>query len=96
MDAFLVRCSMRAVQRVGHISHLEGVPTSAWQATPCKRVGNTAEGGHNLACQGITFVTQDGVSRLIDTARNISEVVQLLFHILVGRAPPFKKTLSWL
>ena len=34
VDAFSVRRSLRAVPRADHISHLEGVPPSAWQATP--------------------------------------------------------------
>ena len=90
VDAFLVRHSVRAVPREDCISQLEGVSPYAWQATPCKRVGKAAEGGRNLACQGITFVTPDGASRLLNTSCNIAEVGQLLFPILVGRAPTFE------
>ena len=55
---------------------------------------NAAEGGHDLACQGINFVAPDGAARLIDTLRNIAEVSQVLFLIFTGRAPPFKDTLD--
>ena len=63
---------------------------------PYKRVGKAAEGGRDLSYQGITFVTPDGTSRLINTSRKIVEVGQLLFPILVGQAPPFEETLDWL
>ena len=96
MDAFSVWRSMRAVPTADHTSHLEGVSPSSWQATPYERVGKAAEGGRDLACRGITFVTPDGASRLIDTSRKIAEVVQLLFPILVGQATSFEETLDWL
>ena len=44
VDAFLVRHSVRAVPREDCISHLEGVSPYAWQATPCKRVGEGGRG----------------------------------------------------
>ena len=53
-------------------------------------------GRHNLACRGLTFVTLDGASRLLNALRNIAEVGQLMFPILVGRAPPFEETINWL
>ena len=97
MDAFSVRRSVRAVPRADHISHLEGVSPSTCQATPFKREGGAAEGGRDLACRGLTFVTPDGAaSRLLDTSRNITEVGQLILPILVGRTPPFEETLDWL
>ena len=34
VDAFSVRRSLRTVPRADHISHLEGFPPFAWQATP--------------------------------------------------------------
>ena len=96
MDVLLVRSSVCAFPRADHISHLEGVSPSAWQATPCKRVGKLAEGGRDMACRGLTFVTPDSAYHLIETSHNIAEVTQLLFPILVGRAPPFEQTLHWL
>ena len=96
MDAFLRKRSVRAVPQADHISHLEGVSPYDWQVTPCKRTGKAVEGRRDLACRGLTFVTPDGTSRLLDTARNIAEVGQLLFPILVGRAPPFEEMLDWL
>ena len=63
---------------------------------PCKRVGKAAEGGRDLACRGLTFVTPDGTSCLILTSRNIVDVGQLLFPILVGQAHNFEETLDWL
>ena len=59
-------------------------------------MGKALEGGCDLACQGLTFVTLDGASRLINTYRNIAELFQLLFPILVVWAPPFKETIDWL
>ena len=96
VDAFGVRRSVRAVLREDHIIHLEGVSPSACQATPYERVGKASEGGCDLACQGLTFVTPDGATRLLNTSCNIAEVGQLLFPILVGWAPPFEETLDWL
>ena len=64
MDTFLVWCSVRAVPRADHISNLEGVSPSAWQATPSKRVGKMAEGGCDLVLQGLTFVTADMEERV--------------------------------
>ena len=71
MDAFGVRRSVRAVPRADQISHMEGVSPSVWQATPCKRVGKAAEGGRDLACQGLVFIALDGATRLLKTSRNI-------------------------
>ena len=48
VDAFGVRTSMRAVPRVYHIIHLEGVTPSIWQDTPCKRAVKFAEGGRKF------------------------------------------------
>ena len=64
-DAFSVQRFVRAVQREDHIRHLEGVPPSAWQATPCKRLGKVAESGLDLACRGTTSVNPDGSSGLL-------------------------------
>ena len=96
VDAFLVRRSVRAVLRADNIIHLEGVSHSAWQETPCGMTGKAAKGGRDLSCQGITFVTPDSASRLLNTSRNITEVGQLILPILVGRTPPFEETLDWL
>ena len=95
-DAFLVRRSVRTVPRADTTSHLERVSPSAWQATPCDRVGKAAEGGHDLAYRRLTFVTPDDVSRLLNTSRNILEVGQLLVPNLVDWASPFKEMLNWL
>ena len=59
-------------------------------------MGKAAEGERNLSYQGITFVTLDGASRLLNTSCDIAEVGQLLFPILVGWVPPFEETLDWL
>ena len=59
-------------------------------------MGKAAEGERNLSYQGITFVTLDGASRLLNTSCDIGEVGQLLFPILVGWVPPFEETLDWL
>ena len=95
VDVFGVRRSVRAVPRADQISHMEGFSPSVCQSTPCKRVGKAAEGGSDLDCQGITFVAPDGATRLLETSRNIEEVSQFLFPILVGRAPPFEDMLDW-
>ena len=50
MDAFRVQRSIRTVPRADHVSHLEGVTPSVWQATPRKRVEKAAEGRRDLAC----------------------------------------------
>ena len=55
----------------------------------------TEEGGHDLACQGITFVALDGAARLIDTSQH-SGVQHFFSHILIGQAPPFEETPDWL
>ena len=96
MDALLVRRSVRAILRADHISHLEGVSPSAWQLTPCERVGKAAEGGRDLACLGIIFVAPDSVVHLHNTSRNIKEVRQFLFPILISRTTSFRNTLNWL
>ena len=96
VDTFLGRRFMRAVLRADHISHPEGVSPYAWHAMSCERVGRTVEGGSERACQGLTLVTPDGASHLLNTYCNIAEVGQLLLYILVGRAPPFEETLDWL
>ena len=62
---------MRAVPREDKISHMEGFSLSVWQATPCKRVGKAAEGGRDLAFQGLVFIALDGATRLLETSRNI-------------------------
>ena len=59
-------------------------------------MGKSAEGGHDLACRAITFVTPDNASLLLNTSCNIAKVVQFLFPILVGRAPTFEEILNWL
>ena len=74
MDSFLVRRSVRVVPRADHIIHLEGVSPSTRKATPCERVGKAADGGRDLACQGLTFFTPDGASCMLDTSCNILEV----------------------
>ena len=94
VDAFSVRRSVHAVPRSDHISHMEGVSPSAWQAMPCEIVEKAAEGGHDLTCRGFTFFTLGGASRLIDTSLKIAEVGQLLFSILIGQLPPFEETLD--
>ena len=96
VDAFGVRRYMRAILREDHVSHLEGVTPSVWQAMPCERVGGTAEVGHDLDYQGLTFVAPEGAARLLDTAFNITEASHLLFPILVVQAPPFEEKLYWL
>ena len=96
VDTFSVRRSMRAVPRADHISHLEGVSPSDWQAMLYNRVRKEAEGGRNLYFLVITFVTPDSASHLIDASRNIVDVGQFLFPILVSWAPPFEETLDWL
>ena len=57
-------------------------------------MGKALEGGCDLACQGLTFVTPDGASCLINTYRNIAELFQLMFPILVGWAPLFEDTID--
>ena len=37
VDAFGVRCSVRAIPRVDHVSQLEIVTPSVLKTTPCKR-----------------------------------------------------------
>ena len=94
MDAFSVRRSVRIILRSDHIIHIEGVPPSACQANPCESLGKAVEGGRDLACQGLTFVSPDGAARLLDTSSNIAEVGQLIFPIFVRQAPSFKETLG--
>ena len=96
MDAFGVRRSVRAFPRSDQIIHLEGVPPYVCQLTSCNRVGKVAEGGRDLACQGITFVAPDSAARLLNTSHNITEVGQLPLLILASWVPPFKETLNWL
>ena len=59
-------------------------------------MGKAAESERDLACQWVTFVTPDDSYRLINTSRNIAEVGQLMFPILVGRALPFGEMLDWI
>ena len=87
---------MRTVPRADHISHLEGAPPSVWQAKPCNRVGKFSEGGRELACRGLTFIDLYYAAHVLYTWRNTAEVSQLLFLLLVGRAPPFKEMIDWL
>ena len=98
MDSFGVRRrSVHAVSRADHVSHLEGVTPSVWQATPCARVVKAAEGVNDLAYRrGITFITPYGAARLLDTSHNIAEVRQVLFPLLAGWAPPFEEALDWI
>ena len=96
VDAFRVQHSVRAVLRADRVSHLEGVTPSIWKATPCEKVMKAAEGGHDLAFQGITFVAPDGAARLLETLCNIAEVSQMLLPLLAIRAPHFEETLDWI
>ena len=96
VDVFRVQRSVLAVPRADHVSRLEGVTPYVWQARPCKRVTNSEEGGRNLACQGLTFMSLDSVARLLETSANIAEVSQILFLLLDGWATCFKKKLNWL
>ena len=59
-------------------------------------VGNVEEGGHTLACQGITFVSPDGDTCFLDTNCNIAEENQLVFPLLIVWAPLFEETTDWL
>ena len=52
--------------------------------------GDTEREDGMLACLGLTYVAPDGADRLLETSRNIAEVGQLLFPILVSQAPSFK------
>ena len=57
---------------------------------------NTAEGGRDLACQGLKFVALDSSACLLDTTNNIAEESQLLFLLLTGQASSLEETLNWL
>ena len=73
VDAFGLRHSVCAIPREDHVSHLEGVTPSMWQAIPCKTVGEMAEEERKLAYRGLIFVAPDGAARLFDNAFNITE-----------------------
>ena len=73
MEAFVVQRSLRAVPRADHVSPLERVTPSVWQATPRERAMKISEGGRDLACQALIFVNPDGGARLLDTTYNVAE-----------------------
>ena len=87
---------MHAVLRADHVSHLEGSIPYVWQVTPYESVTKTAEGGRDLAYQGMNFVAPDSSARLLDTTINIAEESQLLFLLLTGLAPPLEDTINWI
>ena len=81
VDTFGVWRSVCAVPRVEHVSHLEGATPSVWKVTPCKREVNLSEGGLDLACRRLKFVSPDGSTRLLDTSSNITEAIQIFFPL---------------
>ena len=72
--------------------HVEGISPSDWQTTPCKRA-RRKEDGRDLAFWGLTFLPLDATARLLGAPRNMAEVSQLLFPLLVIQAPPYKEAL---
>ena len=72
-------------------------PPPDWKATPCKRVGKLLGGwSHNLACQGLAFLSPDGFTLLLEGYLNIAEASRTMFSILAGQVLPFKEKLNWL
>ena len=52
VESFGVWRSMRTVPSVDHVSHLEGVTPSIWQATPCEKAVKLVEGGATWTDKG--------------------------------------------
>ena len=84
-----------SVLREEHIVHLEGVPSSIRQTTPCERAGKNTESRY-LACRGLNFLFPYGASCLLGLDVNISEASRLLLPLLGIRVPPYDKALDWI
>ena len=59
-------------------------------------MGGTAEVGHDLDYQWLTFVAPDGAARFLNNAFNITEAIHMLFLLLAVQSPPFEEKLDWL
>ena len=92
-EASAVWCSVCAIPRAYHVSHLEGVTPPVWQSMPCKKEAKLSTRGRDFSCRGLNFVPPYGAYLLLESDLNIKEVSQNLSPALTGLAPTFKEVL---